>query len=120
MRVGVEATLVAHHEATLCAGVEVGLVVPGAHQVGGFADGTQFAAGHGRDLWHRVRGGGDAAPVRGHGRGAPSPAAAHVHLQTLPGHVTLALLCSRRRRFMGGQPVPGPVTTLDSWFRSRI
>ena len=90
VRVGVEATLVAHRGAALCAGVDV--VVPGARQVGGFADGAQLAAGHGRNLRHRVRRGGDAASVWGHRRGPPSPVAAHVHLQVPPGHVTLALL----------------------------
>lgn len=105
VRVGVEATLVAHHGAALCAGVDVGLVIPGAHQVGGFADGAQFAAGHGSNLRHGVRGGGDAASVRGHRRGPPGPAATHIHLQTLPGHMTLALLslrCSMLRGVMGG------------------
>ena len=123
MRIGVEATLVARHAAALCAGVEVRLVVPGARQVGGFADGAQFAAGHGGNLWHRVRRGGDAASVWGHRGGPPSPAATHVHLQTLPGHMTLALFSLRGsllRGVMGGQPVPCPMTTLDSWFRPRV
>lgn len=121
MRVGVETALGAHHGAALRAGVEGGLVVPGAHQVGGFADGAQFAAGHGCNLWHGVRRAGDAASVRGHGGGPPSPAAPHVHVQTLPGHV--ALLCLRRgvlSGFVGGQPVPRAMTTLDSCFRSRV
>lgn len=123
MRVGVEATLVAHHAVALCAGVEARLVIPGAHQVGGFADGAQLAAGHGGNLWHRVRGGGDTASVRGHGGGPPSPAATHIHLQTLPGHMTLALFslrCAVLRGVVGGQPVPRPMTTLDSRLRSRI
>ena len=80
MRVGVKATLVAHHGATLCASVEVQLVVPSAHQVSGFADRAQFAAGHGSNLRHRVRGGGDAASVWGHRRGSSSPAATQIHL----------------------------------------
>lgn len=123
VRVGVEATLVAHHAAALRAGVEVRLVIPGAHQVGGFADGAQFAAGHGCNLWHRVRGGGDAASVRGHRGGPPSPAATHIHLQTLPGHMTLALFslrCGMLRGVVGGQSVPCPRTTLDSCFRSWV
>ncbi|TNN84325.1 hypothetical protein EYF80_005318 [Liparis tanakae] len=44
-------------------------------------------------------------------------------MQTLPGHMALALLCLRRSLLsgvVGGQPVPCPVTTLDSCFRSRI
>lgn len=121
--VGVEATLVAHHGAALCAGVEVQLVIPSAHQVGGFADGAQFAAGHGCNLWHRVRGGRDTASVRRHRRGSPSPAATHIHLQTLPGHMTLALLSLRGSMltgFMRGQPVACPMSTLDSCFRARV
>ena len=105
VRVGVEATLVAHHGAALCAGVEVRPIIPSAHQVSGFADGAKFAAGHRCNLRHRVRGGGDAASVRGHRRGPPSPAATDIHLQTLPGHMTLALLSFRRsmlRGIMGG------------------
>lgn len=89
MRVGVEATLVAHHGATLRAGVDARLVVLDARQVGGFADGTQFAAGHGGDLRHRVRRRGHAAPVGGDGGRPPTPAA-HIHLEIPPGHVTLA------------------------------
>lgn len=80
MRVGVEATLVAHLAAALRAGVKVRLVIPSAHQVGGFADGAQFAAGHGCNLRHRVRGRGNTSSVRGHGGGPPSPAATHIHL----------------------------------------
>lgn len=127
VRVGVEATLVAHLAAALRTGVKVRLVIPSAHQVGGFADGAQFAAGHGCNLWHRVRGCGDTASVRGHRRGPPSPAATHIHLQTLPGHMTtLALLslgCSMLIGVVGGQPVPCPMTTLDccfsTWVRQR-
>lgn len=92
--VGVESALVASLAAALRAGVEVGLAV--AHQVGGFADGAQLAAGHGRDLWHRVGGRGDTA-VRGGGGGPPCPAASYVHLQILPGRVAAgALLCLGR------------------------
>lgn len=123
MRVGVEATLVARHAVALRAGVEVRLVIPGAHQVGCFADGAQFAAGHGCNLWHRVRGSGDTASVRRHRRGPPSSAAAHIHLQTLPGHMTLALSslrCAMLMGDMGGQPVPSTMTTLDSCFRSWV
>jgi len=123
VRVGVEATLGAHHGAALCAGVGVRLVVPSAHQIGGFADGAQLAAGHGSNLWHRVRGGGYTASVRRHRGGPPSPATSHIHMQTLPGHMALALLSLRRSLLsgvVGGQPVPCPVTTLDSCFRSRV
>lgn len=92
--VGVESALVASLAAALRAGVEVGLAV--AHQVGGFADGAQLAAGHGCDLWHGVGGRGDAA-VRGGGGGPPRPAASYVHLQILPGRVAAgALLCLGR------------------------
>lgn len=78
VRVGVKATLVAHHGVALCAGVDV--VIPSAHQVSGFADGAQFAAGHGCNLRHRVGGGGDTASVGGHRRRPPSPVATHIHL----------------------------------------
>lgn len=81
--VGVEAALVAYLTAALCTGVKVWLVICGAHQVGGFTDGAQFTAGHGCNLWHRVRGGRDAASVWGHRWGPSSPAATQVHLQTL-------------------------------------
>lgn len=96
MRVGVKPTLVAHHQAALCAGVDIGPVVPCAYQVSCFADRTQFTAGHGCNLRHRVRRCGDTASVRGRRRGPPSLAATHIHLQTLPGHMTLALLISLR------------------------
>lgn len=79
MRVGVEAALAAHQGATLRAGVGSRLVVPVAHQVCGFADRAQFAAGHGSDLRHRVGGGGCAA-VRGRRGGPPCPAASCLHL----------------------------------------
>ena len=52
VRVGIEATLVAHHGATLRAGVVVWLAVRGAHEVGGVADGTELAARHGCYLRH--------------------------------------------------------------------
>ncbi len=123
VRVGVEATLVAHHAVAQCAGVEVRLVVPSAHQVSGFTNGAQFTAGHGCNLWHRVRGGGDTASVRGRRGGPPSPAATHIHLQTLPGHMTLALLslrCGMLRGVVGSQPVACPMTTLHPCFRSRV
>lgn len=123
MRVGVETTLVAHLAAALRAGVKVRLVIPGAHQVGGFADGAQFAAGHGCNLWHRVRGCGDTSSVRGHRGRPPSPAATHIHLQTLPGHMTLALFSLRWSMLIGvvkGQPVSCPMTTLGSCSRSWV
>lgn len=122
MGVGVKATLAAHHQAALCAGVVGWLVIPSTHQVGGFADGAQFAAGHRCNLRHRIRRGGDAASVRGHRRGPPRPAT-HIHIQTFPGHMTLALLsvrCNRLWGVMGGQPVPCPVTDMDSCFRSQV
>lgn len=122
--VGIEATLVANLEAALRADVKVGLVIPGAHQVGGFADGAQLAAGHGCNLWHRVRGRGDAASVWGRGGGPPSPAASHVHLQTLPSHVATRALLSLGRSMLKsvvrGQSVPCPMTTLDGCFRTRL
>lgn len=123
MRVGVKPTLVAHHGTALCAGVDVRLIIPVTHQVGGFADGAEFAAGHGCDLRHRVWGGGDAASIRGYRRGPPCPAASHIHLQTLPGNMTLAVLslrCSVLRSVMGGQSVACPLTTLDSRFRTWV
>lgn len=121
MRVWVEATLVAHHGAALRAGVDVRLVIPSAHQVGGFADGAQFAAGHGCYLRHRVGGGGDTASVWGCRRGPPSSATTDVHLQTLPGHMALALLSMRHSMLwgvMGSQPVTCPMTDLAACFRS--
>lgn len=104
MWVWVEATLVADHQATLCADIEARLVVSGACQVGGLADGAQLAAGHGRNLRHRVGGGGDTTSVRGHRGGPAGLAATHVHLQALPGNVTLTLLSLGRwwlRAIMG-------------------
>lgn len=123
--VGIEATLVASLAATLRAGVKVGLVIPGAHQVGGFADRAQLAAGHWCNLWHRVRGHGDAASVRGHRGGPPSPAASHIHLQTLPSHVAtrarnVSLRRSMLKSVMRGQSVPCPMTTLGGCFRTRL
>lgn len=123
VRVGVEAALVAHHGAALSAGVVGRLVVPAARQVGGFADRAQLAARHRCNLWHRVRGCGHAASVRGHTGGPPRPAAPHIHMQTLPRHMTLALLSLRGGMLMsvvGGQPVPCPMTTLDSCFRAWV
>lgn len=58
--VGVEATLIADLTVALRAGVKV---VPWTHQVGGFADGAEFAAGHWGNLWYRVGGGGDTAAI---------------------------------------------------------
>ena len=52
VRVGIEATLVAHHGATLRAGVVVWLAIRGAHEVGGVADGTELATRHGCYLRH--------------------------------------------------------------------
>lgn len=118
--VGVEATLVAHHGAALCAGVACH---PRARQICGFADRAQFAAGHRSDLRHRVRGGGDASSVWGHRRRPSSPGATQVHLQILPGNMTLALLslrCSMLRGVMRSQPVAGPMAALDSGFWSRV
>lgn len=60
MGVWVEATLIADLTAALRTSVKV---VPWAHQVGGFADGAEFAAGHRGDLWYRVGGGGDTATI---------------------------------------------------------
>lgn len=105
MRVGVEATLVAHHGVALCAGVETQLVIPSCHQVSVFADGAQLAAGHGSDLRHRVRGGGDIAAVRGHRRRSSTPVATQIHLEVPPGSVAFALRslrCSMLGSVMGG------------------
>lgn len=125
VRVGVEATLVADLAAALRTGVKVRLVIPGAHQVGGFADRAQFAAGHGCNLWHGIRGCGDTASVWGHGGGPPSPAATHIHLQTLPGHMTTRALVSLGCTVLligvvGGQPVPCPMTSLDCGFSTWV
>lgn len=60
MGIGVEATLVADLTVALGTGVKV---VPWAHQVGGFADRAEFAAGHWGNLRYRVRGGGDTATI---------------------------------------------------------
>lgn len=121
--VGVEAALVAHLAAALRTDVIVELVVTSAHQVGGFADGAKFTAGHGCYLWHRVGGGGDAASVWGHRGGPSSPTAAHIHLQTLPGHMTLALFSLEFSMLIGimrGQPITGPMNTLSHCFRSWV
>lgn len=80
VRVGVEATLVAHHGAAQCASVEAWPVISSASQVGRFTDGAQLTAGHGRYLRHRIRRGREAGSVRGHRRGPPSPAATHIHV----------------------------------------
>lgn len=124
MGVGIEATLVANLVVALRAAVKVGLVIPSAHQVGGFADGAQLAAGHGCNLWHGVRGRGDTASVWGHGGGPPSPAASHVHLQTLPSHMATQALLSLGRSMLKsvvrGQSVPCPMTTLDGCFRTQL
>lgn len=117
MGVGVEAALIAHLAAALCTGVKV---VPYAHQVGGFADRAEFAARHWGNLWYGVRGGGDAAAIWRCGGGPASPAATHIHLQALPGHVTLALFSLRLIGVMGGQPVPCPMTTLHACFRTWV
>lgn len=115
--VGVEAALIAHLAAALCTGVKV---VPYAHQVGGFADRAEFAARHWGNLWYGVRGGGDTAAI-GRCRGGPaSPAATHIHLQALPGHMTLTMFSLRLIGVMGGQPVPRPMTTLHARFRTWV
>lgn len=107
MRVGVEATLVAHRGSALGAGAAVWLVVlRGARQVGRLTDGAQLAAGHGGDLGHGVgRGGGDCG---GHRWGPSRPATTHVHLEVLAGDVALTLLLP-----LGGQAVPRPRPSLD-------
>lgn len=117
MGVGVEAALIAHLAAALCTGVKV---VPYAHQVGGFADRAEFAAGHWGNLWYRVGGGGNAAAIWRHGGGPARPAAIHIHLQTLPGHMTLSLFSLRLIGVVGGQPVPCPMATLHACFRTWV
>lgn len=107
MRVGVEATLVAHHGSALGAGAAVWLVVlRGARQVSCLTDGAQLAAGHGGDLGHRVGGGGGDGG--GHRRGPSHPATTHVHLEVHTGGVALALLLP-----LGCQAVPCTRPSLD-------
>lgn len=85
--VGVESALVTHSGLTLSAGVVVGYSRWVGELCGG-AHWAQFAARHGRDLWHRVgRGGRHAAIGRHRGRPACSGAArtAEVDLEVSTG-----------------------------------